>query len=273
MKLISLLLSMTLVLMIGCGKKSLSDEEKSTLSSTLESVGRVRRSADQTQSNRNKMALGAVTEQQNDEATSKMATKISEKVSSGECKFEWVMPTQQSEQGNLKIAVSGEKCPVVYSLDVSFQATQTENSTSENVKLSAQYKVQDEDFASLNDITAMDVKGEGSFQSTVEGTTVRTKGSLEMSGSLHSRQHGDIQVSMTLTQDGKSQEQVLNLEYPDFDVELKAVSDDEGKVEYSLNGDSLSKEEWEALHKKAGDLFQTSARSEASSENSIWSNR
>lgn len=254
----------------GCGSNRgnqnnpLSPEQITKFAGTLESVGRVQKAGPAAQKSGQRAESG----DSRDETLQKMATKLE----AGNC--EYVLPKtpdqtpsdpyhQSSEAG---IKVSGATCPVALELNVKSESKFSIKSLSNKMEFVLKYDVKDAEFAALNDITAVDIKGSGG----VDATQTSISGNLNIEGAMTSTKEGALKMYVVGKVDGTgdgvssrkiNSELIWGVEYPTYTAELKQVQKEENNVvttEYFLNSKTVTEAEFKTFLEKAGSIGQVS---------------
>ncbi len=248
------------IALAGCGNKygnvttPLTKDQQATFSNTLESVGRTEKAGENGQREHN--AVGDSTTQQMVQA-----------LQAGNCEYK--LPSNQtgnttnpmSSNVETGLQVFGSTCPIALDVNVKITNNLTQTSYDANIDFNLKYEVKDAEFAKLNDVTFMDIKGSGS----VTAKTGSMNGNITVEGAVKSNAEGDLKMYYAAKVDGSggqgqakiTSEQIWGIEYPKFTAELKMTTVQENsavKTTYAMNGTEVTAQEFQALLTKAGSI-------------------
>jgi hypothetical protein len=159
-----------------------------------------------------------------------------------------------------QIKVSGNGCPIELQLAASSQIL----TTSFRGSLVLHYLATDPQFAEINEVYGIDLKGQGAFAADRNGEEWKLKGDGQIEGALLTRANGKLPLSLIISGSGNVRQTNVNgayviafqMQFPDFLVDMKEVTEYDGSQEphslYLLNGESLSKEEFYGYFLKVG---------------------
>jgi len=248
------------IALVGCGNKHgnvttpLTKDQQATFDNTLESVGRTEKAGEKGQ--REHTATGDATLQQ-----------MAQKLQDGKCEYK--LPSNQtgnttnpmSSNVETGLEVYGSTCPISLEANVKMSSNLTEKSYDANVEFKLKYDVKDAEFAKLNDITAIDIKGSGSVRAS-QGSM---NGNINIEGTMTSNADGALKMYYDAKVDGSgnqtsakiTSEQIWGVEYPNFTAELKMTTVQENssvKTTYFINGEEITAQEFQAHLTKAGSI-------------------
>ncbi len=168
---------------------------------------------------------------------------------------------------DLKVTATGDACPATMDFSVKGSSSSDQKA---DISFIWKYEVKKDTFRKLNDIDKVDVKGSvsaelpdpkalASASKDASATTQEGKLKADLSGTIHSQKNGDLKFAISGdfsgSRDGKTGESkasgtmAMTLDYNDFGAEFKVKFDDK-KVEYFLNNEKSSKEEFTEYLKK-----------------------
>jgi len=220
---------------VSCGSRGkLSNEQKSELMNSLESAGRAQRTA---------QAINGPTRAEKDTPD----TKMKQSLDAGTCERKQLYP--QYDSGSLitgpevqGFLVQGEKCPIAYR----YYTTTTKSEFEKSHAVDLAYSVNQEEYLKLNDVRGL----------SLSGTVTEAKGKLrgELKGNIASQSLGDIKTEIDVNFSNAQGKATLTFTFPKYTAELSAILMGD-KVEYALNGEALTAEQFNATLTKAGPAF------------------
>lgn len=258
-------LSICCLVLASCGSNRgnqttpLTADQKSQFGETLTSVGRAHKAGLQARTAEHRAAPAI-----SDETLKKM----SEQLQAGKCEITVPKtqtpanpqdPSNQSSEFGMKI--SGATCPVAMDFSMKNSSKMTDKTFEANFEFAMAYSVTNADFAKLNDVTAIDIKGGGK----VTAGNGSANGDLNVEGTIKSQQLGDLKMYVIGKVEGKGDQNnvtatattTLGIEYPKYTAELKQVATIQNKtktIEYFLNGQKITEQEFRDLVEKAGTI-------------------
>ena len=242
-----ILVSITLVALVGCGspKSKLSAEQTSKLNDTLTAIGRIERASTNTR------AVSASTLEDDSQ------TKMAKRLSAAACAVDFQSPNSGSTSFNARLKVDGRTCPVLLAYQWSMDTDMIGGKLSFNID--ASYKVLDPEYQRLNDIDSLTMKGGFKAERDASNSSMTLSGSID--GKVHSQKSGDIAVAMKVagdqTKDDAEVTETITFTSSDYEAEFRTrVSGSSQK--YYLNDEEISLEAYKGYLTKAGTLFQTS---------------
>ncbi len=231
----------------GCGSKSkLTSEQKQEFSTTLEASGRAQKvgKTGAEASGRTGEISDAKSSKQTD-----IESKLYSKMQGSSCDYKFQEPPKGFDQGGgfqmpsttkVEWSVEGAGCPLTMKFSSEFGMS--------GIKLDISFKITDEELKNLNDVYAMTLKGE------VKSDPQAQSASGSFKGSLSSVTLGEIPMSVDVSGNKDRSEQTMTWEMPKYTVEIKVVQT--GKtIEYSLNGESMTEQEFKDLLQKGGEAL------------------
>lgn len=260
------------LVLAGCGSKRgnqtnpLTSDQKIAFAGTLESVGRSQKAGDQARKDGQRAAPAP-----SDATLQKMADQIA----AGNC--DYVLPKASEPSSDpmnttteAGMSVSGASCPIALNFNFKVSTAMSKTAFSYKQDFVLKYDVKNKDFAALNDVTAIDLKGSGSS----DFASGSANGKIDIEGSVTSTSQGALKMYVSGKIDGSGNESAFQLnseivwgvEYPTFTAELKKVEKQDAQkssTEYYLNGQSVTAEEFQALLEKAGSIGQVSVKGKA----------
>jgi hypothetical protein len=203
-----------------------------------------------------------------DDNTSTMTSKLQDAQTRGDCSIsksglDGVNTGDIGSASNVNgtISVSGDKCPVTFSMNVQ---TDMSGGTGGSMSFTVSYSVKDDDYRKLNDVDSMNLKVSMSANAGGDSASIN----VSIDGSVHSQKYGDVKLSgggsgnFSANRDSDGQahpsgslEFKFTEAFSDFSVEfgVKADAGDSGQmqVSYQINGNDVSKDEFASY---AGEL-------------------
>lgn len=231
----------------GCGSKSkLTAEQKAEFTETLESAGRGQKVA-QTSAKTSAGRVSAITRDVDTKA-SDIESKIYSKLQASDCKYTFDEPKGLQEgkmDGSFKMgySVQGNSCP----MNMKFSMETSGNGMSLDMSM----LISDEELKKLNDVYGMTLAG----KVTVSQSGNSASASGDFKGKILSSKHGEIPVRMSVSGNESGFELSYNVDMPKYSVEVKVAQSKGGKAEYSINGESLTEQEFSELMSKGGPGF------------------
>ncbi len=253
----------------GCGSSAdrLSAAQIGKVTDSLDSVGRAQKASESAQGGVREAALATGSVSQT--ATGSLddaGLRLAQKLRASTCQYHFQPPSSTAAGFDYALSVSGSSCPMSLDYAISFQNSLFELRWTEDT----QFKITDPQLVALNDIDSFSLHGGMDASPTVDSSsstpTFKLDGTLAMSGAAHSQKYGDIKITIDGGISGQESqsahrshsEVTVTLAFSDFSAELKQVVDSDGDSTtktYSLNGDTLTEEQFQGYLSRAGNVF------------------
>ena len=260
-----LAMALTVLWLQGCGGASdqiqtLSLEQKKEFKEVLSSVAKATSSAES--ANPKRRSAVKPPESPNDMASRLKVDSCQWEYPTFETPTNHTNPLASNTLIDIGFKIKGDKCPITMNLVVNISMT---DPGSVKGVVDVDYEVRDSQYRSLNDIDALTLKSNWAITGPGIGNpSGKVSLSGEGKGVLRSQRLGSLNVAMKASGSGDSQsfytESSTQITFPTHVVELKQISrlengKKEPQVEYFLNGQKLSKEEYQAYLKDGGVAF------------------
>lgn len=178
---------------------------------------------------------------------------------SGTCTFDNTMPDGRSgdvKNGNFHFKVSGNGCPIAMSMELGYQTKETSNSISMRIRFNHEYKVLDEGYAHMNDVTAMSLKGDLGVSGNPNGAS----GGGNLTGKIESNRYGTVGMSVGMNfganRNGSTMVTTVSLRFKDFTAvgRVVAASPANGpeKITYFINDQAVTEQEFKEVFGEQG---------------------
>lgn len=237
----------------GSGAKAapLSPEQKGKVQSVTSSMDAAKGAASQGRnSGLNALPLHQVAALKPGRDVSEKSRELSSKIE-GTCAIDNNAPDKGTTPQNIEfhIKVSGAGCPIQMDSSTKIVTKQSMDSVDYQFATAMSYSVRQPDFAQLNDVVDIQMKGGIQMHGDQKGAQANGK----IDGAVVSQAYGKLPFAMTV--DGHADNKgstlltTLSMSFPDFKAIGKVVtnSDPQGRqtVKYYLNDQEVSKEEFE----------------------------
>jgi hypothetical protein len=227
---------LTLVAALGaCGKSPLTDAQKAQVKEVTGASQKLLKSAP-----------GSTTTARSAVSETDLATRLAS------CQQE--TPFGSSSMA-MNLSLKGEGCPIVLEVGVKLKS-QTE------AEFKMFYEIKDPAFAELTDVTAANISG------TISGTAASASGKL--TGSITSKKHGQVPVTMILSGNESSVSFEATYEFKDFSAVIE-INQSDAETTITLNGQTITAEELQELLSGGGMVPGMNAPTVASSSSSTSS--
>jgi hypothetical protein len=195
-----------------------------------------------------------------------VGTRFAQRLRPSVCNFQFQPPSASASGFSYRLDVTGSACPMDLEYAISFENSLFEIKWTQDTH----FKITDPDLAKLNDIDSFSLQGGMDASPTVDTTAsvpaFQMKGTLAMNGTAHSQKYGGIKVTVdgtvnaeqSQTDQSSHSEVRLTLAYSDFSAEFKETVDSDGKSatkNYTLNGESLTEDQFQSYIQRAGNVF------------------
>jgi hypothetical protein len=257
---------------MGCAKEdALSDQQKDQLVRTFDSAGKAynagRSSAASASSNKTGK-IDAIP------VVKRMSNLLNDKIKSKACRMRFIAPHSYSLAYSPRFSLLGllfnrdypgtkrifaavriwgeQDCPI--NLDFRIGTLSEPSIGRFAISYDYSYFVSDDDYRSLNDVDAMELHGGISTNGLNLDQAWRE---TDLQGSMHSQSTGDISISASGQLSGPDQNSLSGnvfwtFGYPGFSAEFKE-SYDTGSISYSLNDESISRDDFNRFFSRGGE--------------------